>query len=526
MLGVMALTTTSCSDTADEIKSLVFGRNFAPLNIEAANVKETSANISWDASAGATHYIMEVYADDSLTFAGTPVQVIKNLTKEDIPYTVSNLLFDTPYSVRVQAVTEGNDSRTSTWNGAYFKTGTKQFMSNPKPADISDRSVTISWEVEEGFDVTTIVVGNVTHTITAEEKEAGKATVEGLSPETQYTAYLYYNGKQCGNRNFTTIADLQGAILVHAGDNLKNLIEEAQGGEVFALYGGTYELNVNDEGKTGAVKVSNTITIKGIYPTDQPVVKGRFELYDGAGLSLSQLKIDGSNNSTADQLFNYKTADVTYAPLDIQNCDINGQESGKGLVYLNVKAIVEGITFNNSIVHGIQCAGGDFIDSRAGLPRTITLSNSTFYDCAGNRDFIRIDDASANFAGETGPQIVIDHCTFNNVGGAATNYRLLYVRFAGNKITFTNNVVVGTNYKRGFSNQTSTDAEPTLKGNFYFNCENLTGAGAGADAKIVWFDESGIIGDPGFANPAAADFTLNHDSEAFKAAAGDPRWLK
>ena len=66
MLGVMALTTTSCSDTADEIKSLVFGRNFAPLNIEAANVKETSANISWDTSAGATHYIMEVYADDSL----------------------------------------------------------------------------------------------------------------------------------------------------------------------------------------------------------------------------------------------------------------------------------------------------------------------------------------------------------------------------------------------------------------------------------------------------------------------------
>ena len=85
---------------------------------------------------------------------------------------------------------------------------------------------------------------------------------------------------------------------------------------------------------------------------------------------------------------------------------------------------------------------------------------------------------------------------------------------------------MGTNNKRGFTNQKSTDPEPTLSNNFYFNCENLTSPGAGADATISWFDENGTIADPGFANADNADFTLNPDGAAAKAKAGDPRWIK
>ena len=536
MVGLAFTATTSCSGPDDEITSLTFNRNFAPLQLEASNVKETTANISWNTSAGATSYNLEVFADDSLSFEGSPVQTLTGITADQIPYTLENLLFDTKYSVRVQAVTEGNDSRTSNWNGAYFKTGTKQFLNNPKPAQIADRSVVLTWEVEDGFDVSNIVVGNINHQITDEEKQAGQAIVDGLTPETAYDVYLYYNGKQCGNRSFTTIADLEGAIIVRSGDDLTSIITEAQAGAVLAVFPGTYVLNpteITDEAsgevtdiKAGAVKVNNTITIKGVYPTDQPVIKGRLELYDGAGLSLSQLKIDGLDNATGDQIFNYKTADANYGALDIQNCEIYGMSTCKGILYLNVKAIVESITINNSIVHGIECSGGDFIDSRAGLPRKITLTNSTFYQCATSRDFIRVDDKSADFEGQAGPQILVDHCTLYNVGSGGANYRIMYPRFAGNKITFTNNIVVGTNHKRGFANQKSTDMEPTLANNYYFNCENLTEPGATADASITWFDTEGIVGDPGFADPANADFTLSPDGAAFKGAAGDPRWRK
>ena len=139
---------------------------------------------------------------------------------------------------------------------------------------------------------------------------------------------------------------------------------------------------------------------------------------------------------------------------------------------------------------------------------------------------IRIDDASASFGDAAGPVVTVDHCTLYNVGAGAANYRLLYVRFVGNKLTFTNNIVVGTNYKRGFTNQSKSDPDPTLLNNYYFNCENLTSPGAGADETIVWFDTNGTIGDPGFANPDNGDFTLSPDAAAYRGNAGDPRWIK
>lgn len=528
-LGLAIAALTACGDQSDEITEYTLRRNLSPINLEAKNVQETSASIQWTTSAKATSYNLRIYADDNLSYSTEKelAKEIKGITPDQIPVYVDGLFFDTEYSVYVQAITDNDDSRTSTWNGAYFKTSAKQFLKNPQPSDISDRSVTVKWETEDDFEVSTIVIGDITHEITPEEKEVGQAVVEGLTPETSYTIFLYYNGKQCGKRDFTTIADLEGAILVREGDDLKGIIENAEENDVIALYGGTYELNANDDGKTGNVKVSKTITIKGIYPTDQPIIKGRFELNDGAGLTLSQVKINGEDNATTDQMFNYKTAGVTYGALDIQNCEIYGQADCKGLLYLNVASTVEAITFNNCIVHGIECNGGDFIDSRAGYPKKIALTNSTFYTVASVRDFIRVDDASANFPGST-VEIVVDHCTLYNVGAGnssgAANYRLFYARFQSNKITFTNNVVVGTTYKRGFTNQKTTDPEPMLQNNYYFNCENLTSAGAGNDATITWYDENGIIDNPKFKDAANADFTLDADAAANKGKAGDPRW--
>ncbi len=522
---------TSCGDASEEITSIPFGRILSPVNLTINNIGETNADIKWALSDGATSYNMQIFADDSLSYemAGTPAKTISGITAEDLPITVDGLFFDTKYTVYIQSVNE-DGVKDSKWNGAYFRTNTKQFLKNPKPVEIADRSVTLTWEVEDGYDVSTIVIGNITHTITPEEKEAGQAIIEGLTPETEYTAYMYYNGKQCGNRKFTTIADLEGAILVYPDDNLWKILEGTEeepvvDGSVFALYGGSYDLNVNDNGETGAAKINKSITIKGIYPTDQPVINGRFELNDGASLTISQVVIDGSKNSTTDQIFNYKTAGADYGVLDIQNSTITGRADGKGLIYLNVKATVEAINITNSIIYGIECNGGDFIDSRAGLPKAITLSKSTFSNVAKGRDFIRVDDKSGDFAGQNGPVVTVDQCTLYNIGGNASNNRIFYVRFAGNDVTFTNNVVVGTKYKRGFANGTAIDLEPTLQNNYYYDCENLTSAGGSADATISWFDTEGTIDNPGFTNADKLDFTLNPNSAAYKGNAGDPRWI-
>ena len=520
-LGLTTAVLTSCKEQSEEILSYTLSRNLSPLDLVANNVGETTADIRWTESVGATSYNLQVFADDSLSYKmeGTPAISKTGIT--DIPCALSGLFYDTKYTVYVQAITEGNEGRTSKWNGAHFKTSAKQFLKNPKPADIADRSVTLTWEAEEGYDVSTIVVGDITHEITAEEKEAGKATIEGLEPETTYTAYLYYNGKQCGNRNFTTIADLQGAVLVHEGDDLADIIAEAEANTVLAVFPGTYLLNDNDEGKTSAAKVNTTISIKGVYPTAQPIIKGRFEIYNGAGLSISQVVLDGADNTTTDQTFNYKD-NTDYGALLVENVEIKNY--GKGITYGNVTGTIEAITFNNCLIHDIVCDGGDFFDIRKNYVKKVTFTKSTIYNCAQTRDFIRYDDASGSYT-DGAPVIKVDQCTIDNCMNGSDAKRLLYVRFVGNQIEWTNNIV--SNTKAVYTNQSKTST-PTYTNNYYFNCSNanlFAPSNTAADPKTYWNgDTNGKNGaDPEFKNAAKGDFTIGNEDVA-KLKVGDPRW--
>ena len=191
---------------------------------------------------------------------------------------------------------------------------------------------------------------------------------------------------------------------------------------------------------------------------------------------------------------------------------------------MNKATLVKTITIENNIISKIECSGGDFMDARKGGFNTLSFKNNTVSESALSRDFIRMDDNSANVTAAA--NIILDHNTLYNVGSGGANYRIFYVRWkSGNKITFTNNLVVNTNYKRGFANQGATDKEPTLDNNVYFNTENLISAGATADATITWFDANGKNLDPKFADAAKGDFTVTND-EVKDTKAGDPRWIK
>ena len=138
-----------------------------------------------------------------------------------------------------------------------------------------------------------------------------------------------------------------------------------------------------------------------------------------------------------------------------------------------------------------------------------------------------MDDKSSSIPAT--PVITIDHCTLHNVGNGDANYRLLYVRFAGNTINWTNNIVSGFVNKRGFSEQKNT-AVPTFSNNCYYNTKNLVKAGDNAEQKdgavtIRFYDENGTeLTDDPFANAEAGDFTVS--GKAKDKEAGDPRWIK
>ena len=520
LLGLSTVALTSCGDVADEVTSLVFNRNFAPVGLESSNVTETSAKLAWTQSAGATSYTIEVYANDSLTFEGTPAQTLTGISGEDIPYTVSGLEYDTKYSARVMALDEPNPDRNSKWSNVYFRTSAQQIFKSMKTQDVTDKTVDLYWPTDDK-DVTTIQIQTkdgaivTTYNLTDAEKEAGKATVPGLSPETDYVAKLYFGERERGSKSFKTIADLNGATVVKSGDDLKSLLSNATDGEVFALMPGTYQISAAEGEGTSSVALKTNVVIKGIYPTDKPTIQGRFEINGAKSVEIDNVVLDGSTNNSTDQAFNFKEAAADLEKLVVSNSEIKNYE--KGLYYLNVAAQIKKITFDNCDIHNIKCEGGDFLDCRKGYIGALNLTNTTIYNSCAARDFIRYDNAKLNDQ----TVITVDHCTLDSVANSSGK-RLLYVRNACSKIVWSNNIV--TNTVAVWSNQAATTV-PNFSNNVYNACPNLNNEVLGPPIVNAFKDGSAVVADPKYKNETNGDFTIGNEAVS-KLKVGAEKWYK
>lgn len=516
----------ACSGPDDIVNTADYNRLFSPSNLEAKVQSTTGVKLTWFSISAADQYDIEMYADDEdMTFSGTPLTFtatgLDQAARSDCSWTLApgTLEGETTYSVRVKI---SGDSKESKWAGTTFETGTEQIFNTVPTSDIGKTYVTLTWPA--GIAVTTITVqksGEViqTRTLTAEEIAAGSATITDLNVESTYTFYIYNGEKQRGKIQVQTLPNY---TPVTTCTELIDAIEAAEAGEVIMLtenmvYDFTDAAAMGKEEAVKSIKIekdivlntNNGATIKGVY----------FQLYGGASLEFANITLDGKDGS-GDQAFNYKDAG-NYAKLYIHDAEIKNYT--KGFFYINVAAVIDDITIENCLIHDIECSGGDMFDSRSGGYNAFNLKNTTVYNSALKRDFIRMDDASGSVSAT--PVITVDHCTLYDVGSGDANYRLLYVRFAGNVINWTNNVVANTNHKRGFSNQKNT-AIPTFKNNFYYNTVNLVSAGATADATITFYDTDGteVTGDT-FKDAANADFTIVNEKIKDKEA-GDPRWLK
>lgn len=464
--------------------------------------------------------MLEIFQDDSLKFEGDATLHFEGLSDDDIPYLVEGLMYDTKYSARVMALDENDESRNSIWSEVYFRTNAQQIFKDIQNADIGDRNVVMNWPA--GEEVTLIEVrytaddGTVTTVVkkelTAEEIENGQALIDGLNPSTKYQVLLYNGEKERGSKIFTTIADLNGATIVRPSDDLKTLLTEATAGQVFAIMPGTYQIP-GENGGTSAVSISTDIEIKGVYPTEQPVIQGRFEIADGSSLVIDNIILDGSTNETGDQAFNFKK-EGQYGKLFVSNSEI--KNFGKGVYYVNVAVTIGELTFRNCLIHDIECDGGDMFDCRTGRIDALNIIGSTLYNSCAARDMIRMDDASGALGGA--PVITVDKCTINGISDNASK-RLLYVRYVGNVINFTNNIV--SNTKGVWSNQSKT-AEPSFSNNNYFNTPNLNVV---VEKANLFADTKGSSNDPEYVNPAAGNFKVGNETVA-KLGVGDPRWLE
>ena len=520
-LATMALT-TACDDQSDLVTEIDYSRLFAPINLEAKVTNQVNVRLNWSAVNGATSYIVEFYEDtdqvtdseendsEVLDYSGTPVKSLSDVTAEQLPIVVKGFESETKYLVRVMATGEKSDSK---WSGTRFKTSAEQIMEEVLPEELTATSVVLRWTAGEAAEKIVITPGDIEHQVTADEIAAGAATITGLTPETEYTAKLLKsNGKSRGSVTFETLIDLGGAIGVYPEDDWTTLLSEAEEGTIFAFFPGKYSMPLDENGKVGKLALTKSISIKAVRPNDRPVINGSFQLKAGASLiNLKQVILDGTGTDGS-QAFDYKDAG-TYTGLEFDDCEIRSY--GKGVFYINVAAQLDHITINNSLIHDIVCDGGDMFDCRSGAYNSFMLTNSTVWNSCAERDFVRMDDKSSNFAG-VAPVITISNNTLVGVSNNAGK-RILYVRFKGNSITFTNNIVAST--LANFSNQKNT-AVPTFGKNVYFEATGLSKAGANANA--LWVDDKATEADPKFKDASKGDFTVGNENVTV----GDPRWLQ
>lgn len=506
IVAIAMLTVAGCTKDLDpEVTSLDLSRLLSPTGLTAV-VNKVSVTLTWAAVPKAETYVIELF--DNAGFAGTPTKTIKDITFEQVPYTIPALDGETNYYVRVKAA--GKDIPESRWVTATFKTAPEQILKPIDPEELDATQVILRWTPGEAASSIVVNPGNITHTVTPAEVTAGAATVTGLTGETAYTATLLRNTKVRGTLAFTTLLDLTTTIVVHPGDDLATLVQNAADGAVFGLLAGTY--NTQD------IVVSKSISIKGARPDHKPVLTGTiFRISNGAGLVLKDLALNGTGSKDGNQAIVYD-ADMTtpYNALTVENCTINNYT--KGLVYVNKKALISAVTFKGNIISAIECNSGDFVDFRAGLAQTFLFTNNTVYNSAAARDLFRMDaGGSTNFPSATSI-ISIQNNTFNNNLNTATN-RYLYIRLTTCEITFSKNIIA--NSLGIYSNQAITNTNlKALDKNNYFQAPTMLSApgttGGGTNSTSL---------DPGFANAAAGNFTISN-ATLKQGGIGDPRWIQ
>lgn len=502
---------TSCEDI-DEITELNLDRVLSPVNLATRISNKVNAIVSWDLSNGADQYVIELYTGKTIEEGATPVKTY-TMGSDEVPYTLSGLDGETDYTIRVKGTVSDGSKNDSKWSSKSFKTDAEQIFYEVAAEDIEATKVTLRWPAGEYAQTIVLTPGDIVHNVTSEEIANGAATVEGLDGKTTYTAKLMNGEKTRGTTTFTTPVNVGDATLIDSSEGLINALENLEGGETLALVDGTY----TGMGDALNFDIYKTVSITTAESGGKVILNGNIRLKAGAGLTLTNIVLDGSNGS-GDQALIFQEAGAN-GVVSLEGCEIKNYV--KGLCYINYATIIEKLIINNCLIHDIECNGGELFDCRKGVIKEFTLSNSTVFNSCKSREFIRMDDASSSFAGIT-PVINVTNNTLVDICNSSSSRRLLYVRFKGNSINFKKNMVSGT--KQAMFSDNNNTAKPVFEGNNYYNSPNLI---AVIGEKSKFCDDSGSMTqlNPQFANESEGDFTVgNLDLKDLRI--GDPRWIK
>lgn len=518
---LLLLTVSSCENySTDLIDELLVSRAFSPIDLKAIVRNQTNVELNWTIRDDVDHYVVEFSEDEMFS---TISKTVNALSKE-LPLTVA-LEGETKYWIRVKGVS-AKGLEDSKWSIITATTLSEQIFTSIIDGDIASKEAILRWIPASNVTKIVLTPGDITHTITAEEKANGMATITNLSPETSYLATLYNGTKVRGKQTFATGIDIGDGILVKNTENLIDVVENAASGAKLFLESGDYKtLSVDGLTLSTEIILNKSITISGIPGKAKPVLHYKFTVNAGtSNVSLLDLDLDGTGITNASVLT--FSAAGTFGDVLISGCKVHdytrsllSNTSSSAIVRVN------SFTVDNSIVKNVNTnAGAEFIDVRYGFISNIVLQNSTFDTCSDSREFIRLDVNTLSGTGLT-TNVLINKCTLYKVSTTVASKRLLYLRFASNTSTVKNTLITDTP-SAVYSNQNGTSTPttpPTFANNNYFNASLLYTAGA----STITVDKSTTFTtlDPGFANATSGDFTISNQTLKDNLI-GDPRWIK
>lgn len=514
-------TFASCSAPDDELTSVEFDRLFAPTNLEF-RVNQVDVTATWGciSEADTVTYLAELFNDGgALAFQGDPVATYTSSSRSVL---MEGLDGATTYSFRVKAVGQVKESN---WATGTFQTATEQIMEAVATEDVGGTYVTLRWPAGEEAATIEVVpttdasTNTVNYTVTADDIANGYAYIEGLTPETDYTATMYSaSGAIRGQRTFTTTIDTGNMTVLHEGataDDLIAAIAADDGRGIFLMDALDLEL--------GDFTIDKSITIAG-NPAAISTLRVKIGVATAvSSITLTNLKLDGSATATQDMRGNFlelTDGAGNLGTLTLNSCEITGYE--KNFIYNNKDATIGDIVINNCYIHDGFLTGGDGIDLRGGTLASLNVTNTTFANAF--RTFLR---GQATVSGN----ITFDHCTFYNLCNNDTgsnNSGLFRITDAKNStFTVTNSIfyAIGNDQCSGNAGVWArTDgmkvSRETYDGNYWFSSPNLWG-------KLHADDNASVAteADPQFVDAANGNLTPQ-DEDMVYYGAGDPRWLK
>lgn len=514
-------TFASCSDPDDELTSVEFDRLFAPTNLEF-RVNQVDVTATWGciSEADTVTYLAELFNDGgALAFQGDPVATYTSSSRSVL---MEGLDGATTYSFRVKAVGQVKESN---WATGTFQTATEQIMEAVATEDVGGTYVTLRWPAGEEAATIEVVpttdasANTVNYTVTADDIANGYAYIEGLTPETDYTATMYSaSGAIRGQRTFTTTIDTGNMTVLHEGataDDLIAAIAADDGRGIFLMDALDLEL--------GDFTIDKSITIAG-NPAAISTLRVKIGVATAvSSITLTNLKLDGSATATQDMRGNFlelTDGAGNLGTLTLNSCEITGYE--KNFIYNNNKATIGDIVINNCYIHDGFLTGGDGIDLRGGTLASLNVTNTTFANAF--RTFLR---GQATVSGN----ITFDHCTFYNLCNNDTgsnNSGLFRITDAKNStFTVTNSIfyAIGNDQCSGNAGVWArTDGmkvnREVYDNNYWYNSPNLWG-------KLHADDNASVAteADPQFVDAANGNLTPQ-DEDMVYYGAGDPRWLK